>query len=114
MAYSTVGRIYPPLDMPNNNGSTWTEGAESYTFLTRGSIGYDTINDKLHVIWTGDGASDGIIYRRYGIARDGSNNITAITREDSSDINLQLDTSASRDLTQPVVLWLNDAQMENL
>jgi|GEM_PF-1093696 len=92
----------------NNNGSTWTEGAESYTFLTRASVGYDSINDKLHVIWAADGASDGIIYRRYGITRDGSNNITAINREDNSNINLQLDISASRNLSQPVGIWVND------
>lgn len=92
----------------NNQGATWTQGSEGYDFLARASVAYDSINDKLHVIWAAQNASDGIIYRRYGITRDGSNNITAITREDSSNINLQLDTSSSRVLEQPVAIWVND------
>lgn len=92
----------------NDNGANWTQGSESYGFLTRASVGYDSINDKLHVIWTATDSNDGIIYRRYGITRDGSNNITAISREDSSNINLQLDTSSSRTVEQSLALWVND------
>ncbi len=92
----------------NDSGANWSQGAESYSFLTRASVAYDSINDKLHVIWTATNASDGIIYRRYGITRDGSHNITAISREDSGNINLQLDTSASRSLEQAVAYWFND------
>ncbi|MDQ5981641.1 MAG: hypothetical protein QG570_391, partial [Patescibacteria group bacterium] len=92
----------------NNSGTSWTQGSESYPFLTRASVAYDSINDKLHVIWAATDSNDGIIYRRYGITRDGSNNITSIQREDSSNINLQLDTSSSRTLEQPVALWVDD------
>lgn len=92
----------------NNLGANWTQGSESYIALTRASVAYDSINDKLHVIWTATDSNDGIIYRRYGITRDGSNNITAISREDSSNINLQLDTSSSRTVEQALALWVND------
>jgi hypothetical protein len=98
----------------NNSGSSWTQGSESYSFLTRASVAYDSINDKLHVIWTATNASDGIIYRRYGITRDGSNNITALSREDSSNINLQLDTSASRNLEQAAAYWVNDGSTNGI
>ncbi len=91
----------------NDNGANWSQSSESYTFLTRGSVAYDSINDVLHVIWAATDTNDGIIYRRYGITRDGSNNITAIARINTG-VNLQLDTSSSRNLDQPVALWVND------
>ena len=92
----------------NDEGANWSQGAENYTFLTRASVAYDSNNDKLHVIWAATDSNDGIIYRRYGITRDGSNNITAIAREDAPNINLQLDTTSSRTLEQPVALWIDD------
>jgi hypothetical protein len=98
----------------NNNGTSWSQGSESYSFLTRASVAYDSNNDKLHVIWAATDSNDGIIYRRYGITRDGSNNITAITREDSSNVNLQLDTTASRTLSQPVALWVDDGSTNGI
>jgi hypothetical protein len=98
----------------NNDGSTWTQGSESYTFLNRASVAYDSINDKLHVIWTATDSNDGIIYRRYGITRDGSNNITAISREDASNINLQLNTTSSRTLEQAVAYWVNDGSADGI
>lgn len=98
----------------NDLGATWEQGAQNYAALNRGSVAYDSNNDKLHVIWTGDANSDGIIYRRYGLTRDGSNNITAITREDSANINLQLDTSASRTLSSPVALWVDDGSTNGI
>ncbi|HEX8923461.1 MAG TPA: fibronectin type III domain-containing protein, partial [Patescibacteria group bacterium] len=92
----------------NNDGANWTQGQEGYGYLLRGSVAYDPQNDKLHVIWAGLNSQDGIIYRRYGITRDLNNNITAISREDAPNINLQLDTSLSNDLNLPVALWVND------
>lgn len=97
----------------NDNGATWSQSAEGYTFLTRGSVAYDSINDVLHVIWAATDTNDGIIYRRYGITRDGSNNITAIARINTG-VNVQLDTSASRSLDQPVVVWLNDGSADGI
>lgn len=98
----------------NNLGTNWTQGSEEYDFLTRGSVAYDSINDVLHVIWAATDSNDGIIYRRYSITRDGSNNITAISRVDSGTVNLQLDTSASRNLEQPVALWINDGSADGI
>lgn len=96
----------------NDSGANWSQGSESYSFLTRGSVAYDSINDVLHVIWEATDSNDGIIYRRYSITRDGSNNITAISRVDSGTVNLQLDTSASRTLVQPVAIWVNDGSAD--
>lgn len=98
----------------NDDGSTWTQGSESYTFLNRASVAYDSINDKLHVIWTATDSNDGIIYRRYGITRDGSNNITAISREDASNVNLQLNTTGTRTLEQAVAYWVNDGSADGI
>lgn len=92
----------------NNNGDTWTQGSEDYQFLTRGSIAYDSNNDKLHVIWSATDSNDGIIYRRYGITRDGSNNITAIAREDAGNVNLQLDVSGSCEFQHPTGIWVDN------
>ena len=94
----------------NDLGANWSQGAESYSFLIRGSVAYDSINDKLHVIWTTNqcDSGGGIIYRRYGITRDGSNNITAIAREDSGNINLQLDITGDVPCQQPVAIWNDD------
>lgn len=98
----------------NDLGANWTQGAQNYPALNRGSVAYDSINDVLHVIWTGDDDNDGVIYRRYSITRDGSNNITAIARMDSGTINLQLDVTASRTLSSPVAIWLNDGSADGI
>jgi hypothetical protein len=92
----------------NDEGNNWTQGGENYSFLVRGSVAYDKNNDKLHVIWAAADSADGIIYRRYGITRDINNDITNITREDSGNINLQLDVSSSNLVEQPVALWVDD------
>lgn len=34
----------------NDLGANWSQSSEGYSFLTRGSVAYDSINDKLHVI----------------------------------------------------------------
>ena len=70
----------------SNDGSTWTQNSEDYTSLASGSIAYDSKNDVLHVIWNASAATTGIIYRRYSITRDGSNNITDILAMDSGKI----------------------------
>jgi hypothetical protein len=96
----------------NDNGATWADGSISQAAITRGSAAWDSVNDKLHVLWQAEATTDGIIYRRYSITRDGSNNITDITRPETG-INLQLDfdgaTTGADFGTFPVMLWLNDA-----
>ena len=95
----------------NDLGTSWTQGSESYSFLTRGSVAYDSIDDNLHVIWAAQDSTSagGLIYRRYSITRDGSNNITAIQRIDSVTVNLQMDyTDSNRIVEQPAAFWLND------
>jgi hypothetical protein len=68
----------------NDSGATWADntgivGGEG--FLTRGDIVYDAARDCFHGLIMATNPSDGgIIYRRYSITRDGSNNITSIAR----------------------------------
>lgn len=88
----------------NDSGLNWTDDLNQ-NFIIRGSLAYDDVNDILHALWSGVSASDGIIYRRYTISRDGSNNITGIVRD--TDINLQLDYGASG-YEHPVLLWEKD------
>ncbi len=80
--------------------------------MTRGSVAYDSIDDELHVIWEAQASSDGMIYRRYTITRDGRINITAITYDSS--VNLQLDYSSSNTLGQTVAIWNNDGSAHGL
>ncbi len=93
----------------NDGGASWTDSVIEESFLVRGSIAYDSANDKLHLLWAANSVN-GIIYRRYDIARDGANNIIAITKDTS--INLQLDrqTADEMDYQHPVLFWLNDSE----
>lgn len=99
----------------NDGGTTWVypthtsmANGSGELFLTRGAAAYDSINDLIHVLWNAVGASDGVIYRRYSITRDGSNNITAFTRV--SGVNLQLDyeNAGSMAYVHPVMLFCDD------
>lgn len=68
----------------NDGGATWADntgivGGEG--FLMRGDIVYDSARDCFHgLLVTTNPTDGGIIYRRYSITRDGSNNITSIAR----------------------------------
>lgn len=68
----------------NDFGATWVDNAGisgGEGFLTRGDIVYDALRDCFHgLIVTTNPSDGGIIYRRYAITRDGSNNITSIAR----------------------------------
>lgn len=81
----------------NDKGATWNDntgisGGEG--FLTRGSIVYDAGRDCFHgLIMTTNSGDGGIIYRRYTITRDGSNNITSIARAAPS---LSMDDNAAQ------------------
>jgi hypothetical protein len=97
------------LVFSNDGGASWTDGATAYIVLTRGCITYDSTNDLIHALWSAAASTDGVIYRRYSITRDGSNNITAITQV--AGVNLQMDFqgSGTMDYQHPVIMWLNDA-----
>lgn len=98
----------------NNAGTNWSEGTEGYGFLNRAAITYSTIDDVLHVIWNADASTDGVIYRRYSISRDGSNNITNILRMDSGSVNLQLDTSSSCSISEPAAIWVDNGSAHGI
>jgi hypothetical protein len=68
----------------NDSGASWADNAGiagGEAFLTRGDMVYDATRDCFHgLIVATNPADGGIIYRRYSITRDGSNNITSIAR----------------------------------
>lgn len=93
----------------NDGGATWSDSSIASAFLERGTAAYDSANDLLHVLWQAAAVTDGIIYRRYSITRDGSNNITGISQV--AGINLQLDyeNAGTMSYQHPLLLWLDDA-----
>jgi hypothetical protein len=98
------------LTYSNNGGATWADGLQQ-SYITRGSIAYDSVHDQVHVLWSCQASADGILYRRYAITRDGSHNITGIAR-DSNNINLQLDYETGGQTVWygfPTLFWLNDS-----
>jgi hypothetical protein len=97
----------------NNQGVTWTEPTRSgmfdaggEAFLVRCACAYDTVNDLLHCLWVGADASDGIIYRRYTLTRDGSNNITGVTRVAGVNLQLDLQGSGTMNYQHPSIIWM--------
>jgi len=67
----------------NDSGGSWADNAGvvgGEAFLTRGNIVYDAARDCFHGLIMGIPSVGGVIYRRYSITRDGSNNITSIAR----------------------------------
>ena len=91
----------------SNNGTSWNDAGLSSAFLTRGTAVYDDINDLIHVLWVAAAASDGIIYRRYSITRDGSNNITGISQVAGVNLQLDLEDAGSMGYQHPLLLFLN-------
>lgn len=99
----------------NDAGATWAfpthtsmASASGETFITRGAMAYDSINDLVHVLWNAADPNDGLIYRRYSITRNGSNGITAFTRV--SGVNLQLDYQSAGTMSyqHPVLIFCGD------
>ncbi len=76
--------------------------------LLRGTAVLDATNDVIHVLWVATGATDGVIYRRYTINRDGSNNITSISKDTSVNLQLDFETTGSMQYQHPIMLHMND------
>lgn len=81
----------------NDKGATWVDNtgvAGGEGFLSRGTIVYDSTRDCFHgLIVTTNAGDGGIIYRRYSITRDGSNNITSIARV--AGVSLSMDSAGA-------------------
>lgn len=92
----------------NDSGVTWTDAGLTSGFLERGMAAYDSINDLIHVCWNALAASDGIIYRRYSITRDGSNNITGIAAVAGINLQLDFENAGTMSYQHPLILWLSD------
>lgn len=110
-----AGTVAMLFVVSNDSGATWTDptrtsfaAAAGEIAITRGALAYDSVNDLCHVLWNGTAATDGIIYRRYTITRDGSNNITGFTRD--TNVNLQLDfqTTGTMQYEHPNLIWMTE------
>lgn len=86
----------------------WKESTLIERALERGTVAYDATNDILHTLWKGMQPSDGILYRRYTISRDGRNGITDIGKDPSINLILDGQTSGRMQYEHPGLLWLND------
>ncbi len=95
----------------NDAGHSWQDNAAfpAEGYIERGTAAYDPENDVIHVLWVGQSADDGILYRRYSISRDGAHNITGI--EKTKDVNLILDhqTDGAMYYQHPALIYLAGA-----
>lgn len=93
----------------NDHGATWSDptltnftDASGEGFDTiRAGIGYDSTNDIAHAVLTA-GANEAF-YRRYTFTRDGSHNITGVSRK--TDASMDLDTTTVS-IGFPSCLWI--------
>lgn len=92
----------------NDSGATWSDSV-ALPALARGSLAYNSADDRLEVCWSGSAASDGVLFRRYSITRDGSNNITAFTALGAGYCQLDAETTGTMQYEHPCILWLSDA-----
>jgi hypothetical protein len=97
----------------NDGGATWVDtprtgffDADGEGFIERGSFVHDSVNDILHVLWIFSSVSDGVVYRRYALSRDGSNNITGVARVAGINIQLDLQSDGTMMYTHPWILWI--------
>lgn len=122
IAFCQSGGALAPL-VSNDGGLTWIDPTRTNFQTGAGEVGvrcslaYDSIHDKIHALFIWSNAADvAAYYRQFDIVRDGSNNITGITKNTA--INCLLDrqrTIAAGDATNdpgvasqhPVMLWLN-------
>lgn len=98
----------------NDNGATWSEPSHTgfgptnnsaEWLLGRAAQAYDATNHLLHVCWVLTQANGAVIYRQYSFTRDGSNNITGVTRVRG----LQMEVGVSgMAFDFPVALWCAD------
>ena len=97
----------------NDQGKSWSDNAafQPERFIERGAAAYDAKNDLVHMLWIGMSATDGVFYRRYIPARDGSNNLTGIAKAEGASLSLdkQLKDSEPMQYQHPVLLHLSDA-----
>jgi hypothetical protein len=90
-----------------NGGLTWFDntgisGGEA--FLERGTIAYDATRDCFHgLLITTNPGDGGVIYRRYSITRDGSNNITSIARVAGVSVVLDGTPSEATQYQHPII-----------
>jgi len=99
----------------NDNGATWSEPTRTGFFdaagdiaLIRGAIAYDAAHDRVHACWVLSYADGGVYYRCYSFTRDGSSNITGITRVRQVCLERGTDTPAVWLAEAPFALWCAD------
>jgi len=91
----------------NDSGATWAESL-SLGFLTRGALAYNATDDTLLVLWAAQAMTDGILFRRYTISRDGTHAITGMAAAGAGYTVLDAETTGTMDYQHPCILWLSD------
>jgi hypothetical protein len=93
-------------------GATWSEptrtsffDAAGEGFLIRGATVYDATHDRFHVCWVLTQTDGAVVYRCYTPTRDGSNNITGVTRTRGFQPEVGV---AGMTFEAPVALWCAD------
>lgn len=75
--------------------------------VTRGAMCWDSNNDWFYALYNGSN-TDGMIIRRYKPTRDGSGNITALTKDANLSMQLDYQTDGTMTYTHPVAIWCAD------
>ena len=91
----------------NDKGANWSESIATGMSVARPSVAYDSISDKLHVLYT-NGANQ-VVYLRYIIRRNKNYQIVNITQETAftSRIIDTIGTCTSMVPYYPTILWKN-------
>jgi hypothetical protein len=70
------------IEYSNDKGSTWSESNQATYILNRPAAVYDSISDKLHILYAT--SSGEVVYRRFTISRDREYNIMGFARDTTS------------------------------
>jgi hypothetical protein len=98
---------YHTVVFADGNG-VWRDSTLAARGQERGTAVYDPVGDRLHVLWKGIAATDGIRYCRYTIARDDRDAIAAITPDAAIDLQLDGQTTGTMQYEHPLLLWCGD------
>jgi len=99
---STISEI--TLGYSNDSGANWTSvTGVSSSSANRPAMAYDSVNDKVHMVYqeTTSSGANGLIYNRFSISRNGSNQITGFV----SDGTLEMEKFNTR---RPAIMWTSD------
>lgn len=94
----------------NDAGANWTvnTGYSNEAALERGTMAYDAANDTIHMLWTAQDQTDGIIYRRYTISYSGSSISSIAKAADNLQLDFRSSGSDSYQYQHSILIHMND------